>query len=160
MLCSCGQKGTIVAARRELPYCKICFEQHLAKQVRKEVSKGSLLLKPSTGTNELATRKWEECARALAELARREVIEDEKGLIPGCAEIAAAQAIRYLFGQTPEHIKVFPKNITHEELQSFFSELPALEDNVAVELQKMEQLYPGTLASIIKSTEERGEQPK
>jgi len=142
MRCSCGKPGAIQTSRREMAYCQGCFEQHISKCVRHEAQEGPVRLKPVRGF-------FLEAAKAACELARREVVLDEQGLVPGCGETAAAATIRYMLGYTQSREQHFPKSITLQELQTFFKADKAVQlDSITQELIEFEKRYPGTINSI------------
>jgi hypothetical protein len=154
MRCACGQPGTIELKRRELPYCTSCFEHMLVRAARAEIGDGALRLVPATKENQ----PWHAAATQLASAARREVVLDENGCVPGCAEIAATHAIQFLFQDAPGEalVHVFPRTIRKEELQLFYTPLTEIPlSDEARELMNLETVHPGTIASVLRSAEER-----
>ena len=143
MRCSCGSSGTIVLARRDLPYCTSCFEQLIVSLVRKEAGKEPVQLRPMHGY-------FLDAVQAACKLAKREVQFSETGKTPGCTETAAAAVLRYLLGYTDAQEDVFPKTVTLEELQTFFkAEQPVILDALTEELIAFDKAYPGTTRSIV-----------
>lgn len=143
MLCSCGQRGNIKLVRREMPYCRNCFEIYISKSIRHEAGDNPIKLKDEKGY--FLDAVSQACA-----LARREIIIDPKGATPGCAEIAAAAKLAAMV-QGSEFETVFPKTITLQELQTFFkAERPLKLNSITQEIIKIEERYPGTVNSINK----------
>jgi hypothetical protein len=149
MRCTCGKPATITVSRRELPYCQECFEQLISSCIRREVLEGPVRLKGTPGY-------FLDAVTAACTLARREIIHDEHGRTPGCAETQAAATLHYLLGHTTVHEHHFPTSITLEELQTFFKpEQPVELDSLIYDLLALDKTHPGTIRSITKYQQTR-----
>jgi len=162
MRCTCGKPGTIILRRRSFPYCEECFRHTIVKLFRAEVGDGPVFVQPRKPQPDTADHELDEYYRqalqALAQEARREIIEDTQGAVPGSCERAAAAASRFLFGEQETLLRVIPASIYREELERFFKPAPKeTSDAVERDLSRLEERYPGTLASVIKSAEDRVE---
>ena len=152
MRCTCGKPGTISTHRRDFPYCRECFTQHIARTARKDAGQGPVRLRADP---ERAI--WNEMAQAVCVVAGRELIciDDEATrdvATAGCAEIAASETLRVLFGETSTLQHVFPRSLTLEELQAFYTPLTGVQfDSLTQDVRALEDRYPGTIASILKS---------
>lgn len=156
MRCTCGKPGTITLKRRDFPYCQECFRHAVVRLFRLEAGEGPVHLKPSSATADPWDAFYRGAITAIAQDARREVIEDEAGAIPGCAEYAAAKAIEFLMGRTKTLTNVFPSSVTREELERFFKPAPKeVGDVIEQDLERLEERYPGTLASVLRSAHDR-----
>lgn len=151
MRCSCGRPGTIALRRRELPYCEACFHAFIAHAIRLEAGEGPILLQPME--QDKPTTFFPAAVRKACELAKRTVIEDPEGAVPGCQETAAAATLKYVLGREAERTRIFPASITLEELQTFFKGPPPELDSLTRELLTLDAQYPGTTASITKYSE-------
>ncbi len=155
MRCTCGKPGTIVLKRRDFPYCEECFRHTLIKRFRHEAGEGPILIRPSSNAQD---EYYRGALDALAQNARREVVEDAQGATPGCTERAAAAAATFLLGSSATQERVIPATITREELERFFKPMPQnKEDAMERDLRALEEQYPGTLASVLRSADDRVE---
>jgi hypothetical protein len=153
MRCTCGKPGTISLKRRDFPYCEECFRHTIIKLFRHEAGDGPLYVRPGVTAHD---RYYREALEALARDARRDVIEDDNGMTPGCAERAAAAATTFLLGARDKQEQIIPATITREELERFFKPAPQeIEDPIERDLRLLEERYPGTLASVLKSANDR-----
>jgi hypothetical protein len=123
----------------------------------------TILLRPNTAPAQSPEHRaytyYREALEELAKQARRTVIEDEKGALPGCAERAAIEATRFLFDETMTFERVIPETISREELERFFKPAPQeIMSPTEHDLEHLEERYPGTISSILKSAKERAEQ--
>jgi hypothetical protein len=64
--------------------------------------------------------------------------------------------MRFLTGESKQREQVVAATLSREELERFFKPAPQeIEDAIERDLQALEKQYPGTLASVLRSADDR-----